>query len=467
MVMLITVVALGFAAVPIIASLNTQSGATRDQAGNSALAAAEAGINLAVLRQSQVVPPATSPCVTESGGALVSGAAATSGAVGWCPAVGPKTVGSGTFTYRVKPCYSGSACYASPTNKIIVVGTGTATANGRTVSRRVAVTATSSAGTASAATNVFSNGQVVGIDSLTLEGNSKVHNGGAGSNGQVKLIDSSKVCGALRYGPGTTSPVGGVSYVPAAERPYSNGTGGGVCYPPGYPITQGVVTYPPVSLPADIATNNSNGRLAAGPSEDVSGETRCFRCNLSWNASNRTLEIKYSTLTMAGTAPYFLCGLTLTGGAKIIPAPGSKLRFFFDSPKNCPGLNGANQLTIDGGTSVLPDAGNGPGFYFAGSPTGTPASKVFFGRGASSYQMVIYAPYSSVVVEGGINLSGAILGRTLYFAGGAQINEVGVFTPPSSEEFVEVTATAPTPFARTAFIECSAAGSETEPATGC
>ncbi|HVV90643.1 MAG TPA: hypothetical protein VHB53_09130, partial [Solirubrobacterales bacterium] len=50
----VTFIGLGLAAVPVLASINTQHGDSRNQGSNQALAAAEAGANLALLRQSQM-----------------------------------------------------------------------------------------------------------------------------------------------------------------------------------------------------------------------------------------------------------------------------------------------------------------------------------------------------------------------------------------------------------------------------
>lgn len=501
--MLATVVALGFAAVPIVASINTQEGDSHDQGSDMALAAAETGVNLAVARQSEMKPGSTEPCVGESGGKLVLAQTGTVPEAGWCAAITMTSTSSpappaGTeVIYQVMPCYhqtganstctqlmsceSPSKTYAETTENLVkVVSEGKATVAGRKVTQRVSVTACSKQETTktvkeetSAPPAVFSGGQIVGIESLYIKGNSQVYRGGAGSNGLVTIVDSSKICGGLRYGPGTLAPVGRPEQVknvkPVSEQPYSNGTGGGVCT--GELPTQGTASYPLVELPSDIATNNSNWRLTG---EDKSGENGCPRCNIVWNASNKILEVKYSTLTLGGTAPYYLCGLILTGGAKLLVTKGAKISFFFDSPKNCPGLNGANQLTINGGTTVEPDAGSGPGFYFVGSPTGGTASKIYFGNGAASAHMVIYAPQSSVEIAGGINLSGAMLGRTMRLEGGANVNKLAPFTPPPSTEFLpttttktETTTTTPKSFARQSYVQCSSSAVSTSPASGC
>jgi len=493
----VTFVGLGLAAVPVLASINTQNGDTQNQGSNQALAAAEAGANIAILRQSQLMGSTTSakPCVGVSGTKLEAQAMLTSGAEStWCAAVtmtatsSPAPPSGTEVVYHVMPCFhqtgANSTCtemvscensetYANTSENLIrVVSEGKTTVRGRPVTQRVAIVAcagTKSKSTTTPPVEVFEGGEVVGIESLYFSGNSKVYYGGAASNGTVQIIDSSKICGGLRYGPGTLAPVGREEQVknvkPVSEQPYSNGTGGGICT--GEKPTQGTGEYPNVTLPANLATNNSDSRLTK--MEDR-GNNSCGHeyCNIAWNASNRSLTINWDKLTLGGTLPYFLCSLEVTGGTELLAAPGAKIRIFFDEPKNCPGLNGANQLTINGGATIGADSANGPGFYFLGAAKGEkPESKIYFGNGAASANLVIYAPRSEVWVAGGINLNGAILGRTMKIEGGANINPNSRYTTPPSSEYLPETKTTVTetkPFTRQSYVQCASSGAL---ASGC
>ena len=490
----VTFVGLGLAAVPVLASINAQHGDSRNQGSNQALAAAEAGANIALLRQSQMISSTSpsKPCVAVNSGKLEAQAMLTSGAEAtWCNAVtmtaasSPASPSGTAVVYHVMPCFhqagENSRCgeltpcaegktyaEAKEENLVKIVAEGKATVGGTPVAQRVAVTGCSTVESKSKLippAEVFGGDQVVGIESLYIGGDSQVYHGGAASNGAVVIHDSAKVCGGLRYGPGTLAPVGRYEQVknvsPESIRPYSNGTGGGVCT--GEVPTQGTEEYPNVVAPEKIATQNSNGRLTAREDKgtnDCGKESREY-CNVTWNSSNRTLVIRYGTLTLGGSLPYWLCGLELTGGAKLVAAPGAKIRFFFDTTKNCPGLNGANQLTINGGTTVAADSGNGPGFYFLGNGPGEPTSKIYFGNGAASANLVIYAPRSEVWVAGGINLNGAVLGRTMKLEGGANINPSSRYTPPPSSEYLpetETTVTETKPFKRQSYVQCTAGG---------
>jgi hypothetical protein len=479
MALLLTTVAMGFAAVPILASVNTSTGDSRDQSTNMALAAAEAGMSLALLRQNQTTPTEAKPCASEEGGKLVLNKAQTSGTeLGWCspvtltsastPAPPPGT----EVTYRVKPCYPQSncagvtGCAETSENQVKIVSTGVATVSGRKVERRVATVACSKAETKTETKtekttppNVFAGGQIVGVEWLKLNNDAQVYNGGVGTNGAIKdFSGSANVCGTVQYGTETVTPNNG------SENPPSGCAAG-------RKFVKGTTEYPAVILPSEIATKNSNYRLTE--KLDPVGSTVYERGNISWNSSNRSLTVNYDQLTLEGTEPYYLCQLILAGGSKLLMGSGKKIRIFFDEPKNCPGLNGAAQLQIANGAYVGGDSFHGPGFYFLGSETAG-ASKIELGGGATVSQFVVYAPKSTIVANNGVNVNGAIIGQTLELGGGASINKSGTFTPPSLEDFLpstttetKIETTTPKAFARKSFIQCSATAPSTSPESGC
>jgi hypothetical protein len=467
MALMITVIAMGLTAVPILASINTDTGDTRDQNSNVALAAAEAGMSLALLRQNQLEPTSTEPCVTVSSGKLAKAKAQTSGTQsGWCSAVAltssstPAPPPGTEVSYSVKPCYPQSncagvtACGASE-NYVKVVSTGKATVAGRPVQRRIATVACSKSETKTetkeektSPPDVWAAGQMVGVEWVKLANNAQVYNGGLGTNGSIKEFQgSANVCGVVQYGVEYVKPNNG------SENPPPNCSAGRT-------FVKGTAEYPPVSLPANIATENSNSLLVNGG-------------NVAWNASNRTLQLNYNSLTLNGSKPYFLCQLVLAGGGQLLMASGSKIRIFFDNPANCPGLNNAVQLQIANGTYVGPDSANGPGFYFVGSDT-LNASRIELGGGSNVSQFVVYAPKSTVQANNGVNVNGAVVGRTLELQGGAQINKNGKFTPPPTEDFLSTTTKTTTtttteqkPFARKSFVQCSSTGATEVPESGC
>ncbi len=502
MALMVTVVGMGLAAVPIVASINSQGGNQHNQGANEALAAAEAGAEWA-LRDQGVLHK-------EKGSArlCVSSASVTSG---WCPEeprpengshTVPVSIGLATYTYNVLPCYgtgaatSGCAAVASSIEctdaPVEIVSTGTALVGGLPVQRRVEITGcagsfnlaayesereTKRAGlkaleeelrrleepgetletsrtkvegertkleetitkeeaehkseteTKTGYTEekikreipppVFSSGQVVGIESLVMNGGANVYNGGIGTNGPLTITGNANACS--------------VWMVKGQSKTITNGSNSVPKYcTSGKTIVESATkkTFPEVQLPANITTQNSDGRLTGA--DPASGYQRG---NILWNESKKELSISYGELKLEGTLPYYFCRLVLGGGSKLQPGSGKTIRIFFENPTNCPSLNNAAQLVISNGAEVMPDSGHGPGFYFVGSPT-KGQSKIELAGGGQATQLVIYGPRSAINASNGINMSGTIIGQTLELAGGAHINEKGVFTPPTTTEFV-------------------------------
>jgi hypothetical protein len=512
MALMITVIAMGFAAVPVVASINAQSGDSHSQGGNEALAAAEAGAELAVLRQGEQLQgdQPNVPCL--EGTSLQS--------TGWCTATLPKTIGAASFVYQVRPCFAesaagGPACTSvtdvddstsncATASEMRVVSTGTATVGGREVHRRVVIDACVKTGSSTPPTpgsggtttpptepqqweterdeykkfegewhkkweekkteiekedasgtsteavpgtpvitpppNVWGSGQIVGVEGLAMSNNAQVFNGGVGSNKAVSMIGSANVCGTVRYGT-TFTPDNSTS----SKAPDANSTGCAV----GRTVSQGTATYPALTLPSDIATNNSDYRLCnesichAGLDPVTSGTWQ--RENIIYDAANKRLTLKYNALTLEGTAPYYLCQLILQGGASLYSGAGKSIKIYFAPPSACPGLNGSPQLQIANGAYVYADAASGPQFLFVGSTTKASDSKIEFAGGAKTEQFVVYAPYSQIVINNGIEMSGAIIGNTIELAGGAKLNKNGAFTPPPAEGFLPPTETPGTP----------------------
>jgi hypothetical protein len=518
--LMVTVVGMGLAAVPIVASVNSQGGNQHNEGSNEALAAAEAGAEIALQAQGTLHIEKVGKQLCRSEPTLKSKVEEERDA--WCPTepvnledgrVLPGETGLATYTYRVLPCYGLGAAYSGCTSVIEsagcdgldpveVVSTGKAYVAANWVERRVTVSGCASSVTLPAnyqeeldsrrreierwqtrqaeleapgiklteertnaetrstelqkqieiekaegktryiektrtetktverevAPNVFAGGQVFGIENLNMSNNAQVYSGGAGTNKGLTMVGSANVCGTVRFGKkyGKVNNNGseGVPSYCKTGRTFFEAT------------EADELKFPEVKLPAEIATKNSNERLNG--LDPASGYARG---NINWSESKKELSLGYGELTLEGTLPYYLCKLVLGGGGTLKAGAGKSIRIFFAEPtaKNCPGLNGAAQLQIANGTSVMADSNHGPGFYFVGSSPTAPTSeqsRVELGGGSNVSQFLVYAPRSTVVANNGVNVSGAIVGRTLELAGGAKINEKGAYTPPSSTEFV-------------------------------
>ncbi len=445
--MLITVIGMGLAAIPIMASVNSQTSDSRDQASDSALSAADSGASIAVARQTKMASflSSSTPCVKVNGTTLEAVAAES----GWCPAVGPVSVGRATYSYRVKPVYSSSGA------TMTVFATGTAAAGSRSTSRRLAVTATSS----SAGRTVFGSEGVIGIDSIIMDGSASIY-GDAGTNGYIDITPGNPSipgCSKVRVGSpsGEFKKLGWQSY-------------------PACPIVQENREYPPPIVPA----TNSNGRMftAGGDTYTYSGGALagCGSSSSSWCPTTKVLSLNSdAAVTLGGSVPYVFCQLILAGNSRLIMAAGAHVQIIFDSPENCKQSSGVVQMRVDNGAKILsssysPTTGNYsvPGFYFVGSAT--LATKFVIANGASGSNVIVYGPRTAIEVLNGASFGGAILGKTVFLSGGTRVKPEGTGSFKPDENLPIEGTGGSASFARSTYVECSATPTvETEPASGC
>jgi hypothetical protein len=515
---------MGFASVPVVAAINAQNGDSHNQGTNEALAAAEAGAELAVLRQSELLTDSPAGAIGSCPSPTALNQAGGNEA-GWCtkfPSVtGRETIGNASYAYQVRPCYAdgagscaglstSEACTTTENGLLVeVVSTGYATVGGREVTKRIEMTGcaqkvanpvviekekeiieletkkisnehtrttfeshetehktelahlreellkkeetlskleTEPGGVEwselpgetiretvkTAPPNVWADGEIVGVEGLNMNNNAQVYNGGAGSNKEVKLSGSANVCGSVFYG---------TAFHPDNSTSEKAPSGCAA----GRTVTMGTIAYPQLTLPSTIASSNSDYRLCnealchAGLDPVTAGTWQ--RENIVYNPSNKQLTVKYNALTLEGTAPYYLCQLILQGGANLYSGSGKSIKIYFAPPASCPGLNGSPQLQIANGAYIYADAASGPQFLFVGSTSKPSESLIELAGGAKAEQFVIYAPYSKIVANNGIEVTGAIIGNTLELAGGASLNKYGTFTPPPSESFLPSTET--------------------------
>jgi hypothetical protein len=414
---------MALAGAAVIATVDVQRGSHRDNSSKSAIAAADAGANIArqrLARYAYVLDAETAPCLSVgSTGLLTASAAETVGGSSWCPPVSG-TVGGATYSYRVTPVGSTCGEYS-----LCVVSTGTAAG----VSRRIEVTFKSESSTGSSGStgekkaeepgSTWSSG--VGIDGLISDGKIQIDNGGdarvnIGTNGDVYVDNTGNVCGSIRHGVG--------------KKVENKGT---QCK--GYAVTEGNVTMPPVSsfMPADIATNNSNYRLVkctkTSPTKvptgcqtdsySVSNKKEPWTSTIPWNPTTRTISTENNaTLTLSG-GDYFICKLQLTNNAYLIMAAGAQVRIFFDTPEHCGLSAGAKQIDVSNNANISstgyqPTLGQYslPGFYLTGS-TSIPTNIELSPNGGSN-EFLIYAPNSEILIKNKATYIGIIAGKTVH-----------------------------------------------------
>ncbi len=427
-----TIAAFGLGSAAVIATVNAQHGTFRDHDSKEAIAAADAGAGVAMLRLNRyagALGPAT-PCLGMSGSTLTLTTAAGDG---WCPeATG--TVGESTYAYRITPQVGGA---------MTVVATGSADG----VSRRIAMSLT-----ASSVGSILEGAGVIGLEDITLENNADIRVG-VGTNGNVKLENNSTICGNIRHGVGK-------------KATFTNNSD--QCS--GYGITEGNQSLPPVSsfMPTDIATNNSNYRLVNCTGVDAKGNklplgcesdsyiangNKGFTSTVPWNPGTRTISTSNnSTLTLSG-GDYFVCRLELTNNSHLIMAAGAHVRIFFDTPENCGLKAGAEQLSLSNNTDIQATGYQGssektdlPGLYLMGSAS-ISTKATFQNNTGTTNEFVLYAPNTSIYIENNATYKGVLAGKTIKLTNNATVEQDAAFKPPQIG--------GATLYTRQSYIECT------------
>lgn len=421
------------ASVAVLSSIDSQRGTARDSASKNAIAAADAGAGVALLRlnrfqnrfnwSTRCLGPA-GEIQTETGG--------------WCPKTTPETVGGATFSYMV------SAYRANTEMSIVAVG-----ASGG-VSRRVNVKFVATNGEP-----VFLAEQLIGESGIELKGGPTLKTN-IGTNGNVTLGTeggSAILCGNIRHGPGLSSPTP---------------TGPPTCPEQGI-VTEGTKTLPPVLPPANIATSNSDNRLAkcVSPGNPLECEADLYKdekglpithtTTQPWDVAHRFINVpNHATLTLGG-GDYWVCGLFLNGN--LVMAANKQVRIFFDSPDHCTGLDSSNtQVNITASASITSSSfkecqSNAeecrvPGLYVMGSPT-IPTAVTMSGNAGSTNELMVYAPYSNLEMGGTVTWIGMFAAKTIKINGNPRIESDPRI--PLPEQFY------PGIFERTRYVECTGA----------
>ncbi len=426
------IASMALAGAAVMATVDVQHGAQRDNSAKGAIAAADAGANVARLRLARYATVlATQPCLKLSATNTLEGTVAESD--GWCPDVSG-TVGGGSYVYRVSP--AGSTCGAY---KLCVISTGIVGG----VSRRIEVTFNESAVQQAAETepsieegggeeggggsqeNGLSGFEgLIGQAGIELSGNADVRVG-VGTNGDVTAEGNASVCGDIRHGVGKGWH-----------------TTGNASQCNGYEVTEGNTVMPPVSsfMPADIATNNSDYRLVecttTKPVKEPSGcESDAYSGHRNstkpWNASARAVAVASNdTLTLSG-GDYWICSLSLSGNSQLIMAAGAQVRLFFDTPENCGLSPGTAQIALSGNTRIASSNKLAmPAFYLLGSET-VPTSVNLTGNASTTDEFVIYGPNTTMNISGNATYKGVIAGKKVVMSGNGKIEDDSSYEPPA------------------------------------
>lgn len=397
------VASFALASVAVMSTVDVQQGTHRDHDAKEAIAAADAGANIALLRLNRYLPyiSTTHPCVGPNGEYQT----ATSG---WCPATTTEKVGNASYSYMI------SAYPASGTINVVSVGQ----SNG--VSRRVNVALKAVSGK-----NVFANEKVLGQETITLEGNARIETD-IGTNGSIESNGSTTICGNDRHGVGKEAPTPSCS----GEK------------------SEGNKNLPAITPPANIETENDNCRLTKTCTGSKTGQVDIYskKNSLPFVTKTRVLEVDSSQqLTMGGSA-YWVCKLEIKG--KLYIPAGTRPQIYVDTPEHCGMKSGETQVNI-GAAGVIESSGYNPaqGTYEVPSiyVLGNGAVKLD-GTPKTTDEVMIYAPYSEIDIGGNATWKGMIAGKRLKIHGNVTITSDPNIKPP------EITLAST--FQRTQYVEC-------------
>jgi hypothetical protein len=459
--MFATIAAMALGSVAVISSIDVQHGTARDNGSKSAIAAADAGANVALARQNRYATELSEedPCVNLNSEEKLEPGPEMAGNPGWCAPI-PGEVGGAAYSYRV------SAVGVDPAEgacgeeyEVCIVSTGSS----NDVDRRVELSLEESSfvdfeqkekiqktleeaeekGTLSqqqieqleqeleeeTAQSVGGGGVpgLFGKDEIAVSGNGDIRVG-VGTNGDLVTSGNASICGDIQVGIG---------------KSWTKSGNASQCS--GYEFGEGTTTLPDVSsfIPSDIATNNSNGRITRcsnGLPAECQQDTYSggkWSSSQPFDPSNRRISLAGNTTLTVGGGDYWICSLSLSGNSKLIMASGAHVRFFFDTPENCGiseqiSLSGNNEITA---TGYKPGQGqfDMPGFYLLGS-TSSVSQVDLSGNYSTTDEFVIYGPNSYINISGNATFKGIVAGKRIAMSGNGTIEQdAGFEAPPEIE----------------------------------
>lgn len=422
--MLATAATMALAGVAVLSSIDVQQGSHRDSASKSAIAAADAGASVALMRLNRYASSLSNASNANCLGVSGEGKLIVTGAVeGWCPAI-TETVGASTYSYRVSAMVAGA-----PIN---VVSTGSSSGT----SQRVDVTLG-----AESVQKILNEEGLVSEGSIQIPGNPHIRVS-VGANEDIEGKGSWEVCGNARHGTGQNGPKTGELGCGGEEE-------------------EANVSLPPVSsfMPSEIKseTYNSDNRLKACVTKLPQNPERCEddyysgkrKETVPYDAAKRSINLSGGTLTLGGE-DYWLCKLTMSGSSHLIMAEGAHARLFFSTPEECRMSSSEPQISITGNSSIestgyIAQLGQYDmlSIFMLGGSTST----VELHGNSGSNEVLLYAPDSTVKIIGGATYKGPIAGGQIEIQGNATFEADAGYEAQGLPD--------DTLYSRQSYIECS------------
>lgn len=407
LMMLVIVTILAVTAVTV--AVKSSSSTTRDNNVKAALAAAEAGLQLATYRINTSKPKAAE-CVTtsESKGAIstVNKEAKESEA---CES-SLESLGNGaSFKYYNSIALAKGECAGTAVVKVENIEKRCITAegivNGVSPHTRVQTLIESAVGVA-----LFKVKGILGLEEVLVSGsvkatsvvasNKKITSGGKGSAAFEKGFE---ICPG-----GTFTPPAG------AERTKSGVTVGPEKQKedPALEITRTSGCPFEETIPAvhPTAAENEDSRISSELVEKGKEKSPKFS-----GAPNYELNLEEQGTLKLGGSKYYFCKVTLSHEGKLEVPTGAKVELFVDSPADTSGKcpTGSGTFTVEGNTRIEnPNGANALLIEMAGK------GPLTIDDGGSA-KANIYAPEAEVIVQGGGELTGSIVGKKVHLENGA------------------------------------------------
>jgi Tfp pilus assembly protein PilX len=380
----------------------TSVSTTRDNNVKAALEAAEAGLQVASYRISEIKPTETQ-CIT--GGTMETPAAGT-----FCGASPTEAVGNrAAFRYWTSlPLAASSKC----AGKIVELKSGytprciTAEGKAGSVSQRLAAKVESSL-----AEPLFNVAGILGLTEVKVSGSVRLP-GLVASNEKIIGEGSAAFAGGYELCP----PKGSFKPTAGAERNASGVTVGGVggmLSNPSYEKARSASACPfkpaLTTTHATVANNEDSRFLTLEGKKNV------------WTPSTYELTVESANvLSLSGTAKYYLCNFLAKRESYLEIKPGSKIEIFIDSPEDpgSPCKAETGKFQVEGNFKLLNEAK-------------TPSALLIqmYGKGpfvegnGGAFEGDIYAPAGEVNINGGTTFKGGILGDRIHLENGAGIFE--------------------------------------------
>lgn len=398
---------------------STRSNYSRDQ--QRALAAAEAGVEVARYRVQNLTPGA-GQCVTASVVAPL--------ASGECPSTAATSLGNGaTYSYTVSTspntqCGGPAVSAGTPTRCVTSIGTVNG-ATRRTQERLDGVPVP-----------LFPLQGIFGLDSVSLGNASNgAVVGAVGSNGSISLGTG------LTVNSCTTGPAGSIQTGPNASCASQ---------------VQQAAPFSLAAVDALVVNGNSFASAAASNNNVALGSY--------YTASGRTVTVNGKKTLTLPTGVYSFCSVSLGNGSTFSPAAGASVVIFIDSPLRSGSGCAAGTGTLSSGGNVTNGSAPASSFQFYVYGTGTDtatsstASADFMLSQNATFTGTIYAPNSRVSSANQMVYNGAVAARWINFAVGSD------FTADASTDTVSIIG----PYVKALYRECSPApATASDPESGC